>query len=172
MSKAMMKKGPEVEVITHEEVKKQISQVKPYLDDYEDPVGFLGFGIVSYFDLIRTMLILFAVLSLVNLPTLLIYKSYKNFSEDMVDNFHRTSTLGNMGFSMPKCVDTGMETNNIILSCRTGTIGKITDFGVNAKGESRTLCRRNQIGKCANAFTDNAKAEIEKCKGNDICRLS
>lgn len=139
------------------------------MDDYEDPLGFLGFGIVSYFDLIKSMFFLFAVLTLVNMPALLIYKSYSNYSEDMVDNFHRTSTLGNMGFSTPKCMDTSMTTNTIILSCNTGHIGKITDFGVNAKGERRTLCRRNQLGKCATAFTESAKSEIEKCKGKDTC---
>jgi len=155
--------------VTPQAVKENCVKVKPHLDDYDDPLGYLGFGIVSYFDLIKSMFFLFAVLSLVNLPSLLIYKSYKNYSLDMIDNFHRTSTLGNLGFSMPKCMDTSMSTDTIILSCKTGQIGKITDFGVNAKGENRTLCRRNQLGKCATAFTEASKAEIEKCKGKDSC---
>jgi hypothetical protein len=143
--------------VTPQEVKENCLKVKPHLGDYEDPLGYLGFGIVSYFDLIKSMFFLFAVLSLVNLPTILIYKSYNNYSLDMIDNFHRTSTLGNLGFSMPKCMDTSMSTDTIILSCK------------NANGENRTLCRRNQIGKCATAFTEASKLEIDKCKGKDSC---
>lgn len=137
------KKGDQEEHMTKEQVKEQCLMAKPDLEDYDDPVGFLGFGIVSYFDLIKTLFFLFAILSLVNLPNIMIYKSYGNYADDAVDNFHKTSTLGNLGFTSPKCVDVGMETNNILLSCRTGYIGKITDFGVNAKGEDRSLCRRN-----------------------------
>lgn len=131
--------------------------VKPYLDDFVDPIYYLGFGVVSYFDLIKTMIFVFTVLSLVNLPNLMIYQSYQNYENDLVDSFYKTTTIGNMGFSATKCVTTSMETNNIILSCKTGFISKINDFGINAKGEDRKLCKRNQLGACAEGITEKAK---------------
>jgi len=120
--------------------------VKPYLDDFVDPIYYLGFGVVSYFDLIKTMIIVFSILSLANLPNLLIYQSYENYEGDLVDRFYKEATLGNMGFSTTKCVTTSMETNNIILSCKTGFIAKITDFGINAKGEDKNICQKNKAG--------------------------
>jgi len=57
--------------------------VKPYLDDFVDPIYYLGFGVVSYFDLIKTMIIVFSILSLANLPNLLIYQSYENYEGDI-----------------------------------------------------------------------------------------
>jgi hypothetical protein len=171
MSKAMMKGGDE-QAKSKDEVDKECLQVKPDFDEGEDPFLYLGFGIVSYFDLIKVLIWVFLILTLVNTPNIMIFQSYSNYSNDMVDRGSRMMTMGNMGFSTPKCVDTGMATNNIIMSCKTGYIAKVTDFGINAKGEDKTLCRRNQVGACANALSDNAKTQIETCKGKESCKVA
>ena len=50
-----------------------------FLEEGEDPIGRLGYGIVSYFSLIRTFLFVFAFLSLVYYPVLADYSSWKAF---------------------------------------------------------------------------------------------
>jgi hypothetical protein len=49
---------------------------KPVFEEGEDPFQYLGFGTVSYFNLIKTLILTFLVLTLVNIPTIRIYKSY------------------------------------------------------------------------------------------------
>ena len=62
-----------------------VNDAKPNFGDEEDPFDYLGFGLVSYFDLIKTLIFVFLILTLVNIPNLLIYKSYNNYSNDLVD---------------------------------------------------------------------------------------
>ena len=72
------------------------SSLKPYMDflkrklridenyrrsakDFDDPFIIYGYGVVAFFDLLRALIILFAVLSLIQLPFILSYYSYSDF---------------------------------------------------------------------------------------------
>ena len=45
-----------------------------------------------------------------------------------------------------------MASEKIVMSCKTGNITQIVDFGYIAKFEDRDLCVRNTTGVCANSF--------------------
>ena len=72
------------------------SSLKPYMDflkrklridenyrrsakDFDDPFIIYGYGVVAFFDLLRALIVLFAVLSLIQLPFIFRYYSYSNF---------------------------------------------------------------------------------------------
>jgi len=47
--------------------------MKPEFDEGEDPIGYLGFGMVSYFDMIKVFAFVFLVLTCLNIPVMKIY---------------------------------------------------------------------------------------------------
>lgn len=88
------------------------------LDSEIDPVNFMGFGIVSYFSLLKTLMFIFLVLTLVHIPVLRAYTSYTNYSHDL--EMSPPYSIGNLGFAEPKCVTVGMAASKVYLSCKTG----------------------------------------------------
>lgn len=66
-----------------------------FLEEGEDPIGRLGYGIVSYFSLIRIFVFVFGFLSCVYMPVIMDYSNWKNF--DGLGNL--MYTVGNMGGS-------------------------------------------------------------------------
>jgi len=67
-----------------------------------------------------------------------------------------------------------MASDRIVLSCKTGVIGKIIDFGLNAKFENRDLCVRNPNGVCKNTFNDKiVRKDLEdSCLNKDSCKIT
>lgn len=66
-----------------------------------------------------------------------------------------------------------MASDRIVLSCKTGVIGKIVDFGLNAKFEDRDMCIRNPNGVCKGAFNDNiVRRDLETtCLNQTSCKI-
>ena len=60
-----------------------VVRAKPTFQDNYDPINFLGFGIVSYFNLLKLCMFTFIVISLLHLPAISFYKDYSNFDEDV-----------------------------------------------------------------------------------------
>jgi hypothetical protein len=100
---------------------------KPEFEDHEDPIDYLGFGIVSYFNLLKICIFTFLVITVLHIPVMKIYGSYNNYNEDANDRLFKVVSLGNMGFSTTKCSSSGLAADKIILSCKTGVINKIFD---------------------------------------------
>lgn len=63
-----------------------------------------------------------------------------------------------MGFASDRCIHTAMETDKIVLSCDSGNVTEIVDFGINARFEDRDQCLMNKTGACANSL-DRAKIQ-------------
>ena len=110
---------------------------KPQFNEDEDPINYLGFGIVSYFDLIKTMMFIFLILTLLHIPVMRIYASHNNFKEDTSEKFLRVLNIGNLGFSQTKCISSTLITDKIIMSCKTGMIADIVDFGFISRSEDK-----------------------------------
>lgn len=66
----------------------------------DDPFNFLGFGMVAYRDLMFVLMMLFAVLTLIMLPVIYIYKGHNAIVKPA--SFSNLS-LGNMGYSSTQC---------------------------------------------------------------------
>ena len=80
--------------------------------------------------------------------------------------------MGNMGYSEAKCQDVGMKVDQIILSCDTGVIGKIVDYGIQSKIEDNTYCRYNSTGQCAKALSSSLNTTLQNCVFNSTCHIS
>ena len=93
-----------------EERRKQIDSVKGtddetcsegefdfFLEEGEDPIGRLGYGIVSYFSLIRIFVQVFAFLSVIYLPVMMDYSKWNAFEGEKQVSGNIAYTVGNMG---------------------------------------------------------------------------
>ena len=70
-----------------------------------EPMAMLGYGIVSYMQLLQFLQWVFVILTLLNLPALYIYSqgtSYKENSENFLGGYD-TWMLGNLGYSSVNC---------------------------------------------------------------------
>jgi hypothetical protein len=80
--------------------------------------------------------------------------------------------MGNWGFSTTKCVSSGMEANQVLMSCETGQISRIVSFGINAKGEDAELCLQNTKGACYDVFNSTLQENLNSCIGSDSCKTN
>lgn len=111
--------------------------MKKMMEDPEkaDPFLLYGFGMVGYFDLQTMLIFIFALLSILALPSMYIFNSYSGILEP--HGFARIS-LGNMGASASKCVQSAFEANNLVISCPSSTtISEVYSFGVIDSSDSR-----------------------------------
>ena len=102
-----------------------------------------------------------------------IYAKYHNYKEESTERLPKLLSLGNLGFSTTKCSNTGMATDKIILSCKTGVVNQIIDFNIASPNERKDLCVRNTTSICANTYNPTTiRADLEKCIGKDNCKVS
>lgn len=118
-----------------------------FLEEGEDPIGRLGYGIVSYFSLIRIFVFVFGFLTLAYMPLIMDFSTWTHFA----GKGNLMYTVGNMGGSMPKCMSFKLMTDKVSLHCKDGIIGNITSFGVYAQGSEADL--NNQCNSEANFDT-------------------
>jgi hypothetical protein len=129
-------------------------------------VNYLGFGVSSYFHVIKVVIFLFFVLTLVNIPVLRVYTSYNNYKDETSDKLFKITSLGNMGFSQTKCTSSYLGTDQIVLSCKTGQINAFVDYGIIPKFENRDQCLRNKSSACDSSYNyDGLKSKLQPCLG-------
>jgi len=92
----------------------------------KDPLGKLGFGVLSYLNLIKAMMALFLCLSIIHLPLMSKYSSW----DPLPDTGLMQYTVGNLGQSTTQCAQRILGRGNLSLSCHTGKITNITHFGI------------------------------------------
>ena len=81
------------------------------------------------------------------------------------------ATLGNMGFSKTKCHTVTMATNQMFMSCSTGHLSKVVDFGVSASFENINYCQHNTTGVCATSLSASLNTVFQNCIGNKSCLI-
>ena len=131
----------------------------------KDPYLLYGFGIIAYFDLITMMMILFSVLTLLNLPALFIYSSYSGIQ---YQKGYSSMMLGNFGESSSQCVASPISTGSIFMTCPTGVISSVYQPGLISRNDvQKDTCYFTGNETCAQDI--NSKALIEDflyhCKG-------
>ena len=92
------------------------------LDDDEDAMGRFSYGIVSYFSLIYTFLIIFLLLTIGHLPMMYNYASWKAYEGEKQLSLTTQLTIGNLGQSMPRCAAIKLVGNTLPIGCNTGQI--------------------------------------------------
>lgn len=87
--------------------------------------------------MIKGLVLVFFILTLVNIPTMIMYSKHNGFSNLSTLQLSEVITLGNLGFSKTKCDSVGMEANSIVLSCNTGIIAEIIDYSITSSHEDQ-----------------------------------
>ena len=98
----------------------------------EEPLAPLGFGIVAYDHILWTLIVVFALFSLMLLPTLNFFQNgtgYATVSPKITQ--YEKSSLGNLGYSSVQCAAIPVEVGRLNMQCPFGTIGQVLDYGVN-----------------------------------------
>ena len=95
----------------------------------KDPYLRLGFGMISYFNLLYSLICLFSLLTLLSIPSMLMFSTYHEL--DGVSNTRYAKySLGNMGYSQTKCFQSILGANTLYMECKTGTITEMKAFGL------------------------------------------
>ena len=90
----------------------------------EDPYLRLGYGMYSYFEIMRQLMILMSLLMVLSIPLMCAYASYDDLAHYTEYSWNRYS-LGNMGGSDAICESSEFNAEGkapLILSCTTGVI--------------------------------------------------
>ena len=114
-----------------------------HLDDDEDAMTRLGYGVVSYFGLIYTFMLIFLIITLVNIPVMYFNSSWHAFEQQRQLSWTAQYTVGNLGASEARCIQVKMISDSISVSCNTGSITAVTQMGAYAKdseADQRGLC--------------------------------
>lgn len=120
----------------------------PILKD--KPFLYFGFGINLYFDLLLTLMIAMAVISILTVPILNILSKRNNYTPDSWDVF----TLGNMGFSAAYCSSSSLIADNFLATCGTGQITclKYAEL-LPGNSENLSVCKpSNDTKACEGSF--------------------
>jgi hypothetical protein len=64
----------------------------------EDPYLIIGFGMVAYFKMLKSLILMFIIFTLLSIPAICIY-THHNGQKDLVNYSKSRYTLGNLGFS-------------------------------------------------------------------------
>jgi hypothetical protein len=89
----------------------------------------LGFGTVAYLDFHRYLMILYAIIVALLLPSLTLFVFYGE-GRRVGSSFFTKFTLANIGFTSSLCKDVTLQVGNLTLTCPTGVIGDIVSFGI------------------------------------------
>jgi hypothetical protein len=147
-----------------------------FLEEGEDPIGRLGYGIVSYFSLIRIFMFVFGLLALVYLPTMGDFSGWTTFVNPGGNIIY---TVGNMGGSLTRCMSFNMFTEKVSIGCETGIIGNVTSFGVYKKGSQAdmfNMCNAEagfDTGNSCKGYSSRESSLFEDklkfCQGKKAC---
>lgn len=110
---------------------KKKNEIKITDEPNGDPFNFLGFGMVAYRDLLTTLIMLFALLSVFMTPAIAFYRKGGAIPNPVG---YMSYTLGNMGYSHTQCQSYPFEINKITMFCSFGTISEIFYLGINPSG--------------------------------------
>ncbi len=116
-----------------------------------DPLNQYGYGMMAYKDLMFTLSVLFAVMSVIMLPAMIYYNSQQGMP--VTASFSQFS-LGNFGYSTSQCQVSPYSLKSIPMKCPYGKLTSVVSFGVISETEARKdICN-----------TEKLTSASEKCK--------
>lgn len=152
------------------------------LEEGEDAMTRLGYGIVSYFNLIYTFMFVFLIITLVNIPVMYFNSSWHAFDQFRQLSWTAQYTAGNLGASEARCINVKLLGDSLSVSCSTGSVSEVTHWGVykkDSEADQRSLCTSEGVSvstglDCASVskrdhsfYTDKLAA----CIGQDSCLI-
>lgn len=142
-------------------------------------MGRLGYGVVSYFQIIYTFLVIFFLLTCGHMPMMYNYATWKAYEGEKMISLTTQLTIGNLGQSMPRCATIKMVGNSLPLGCNTGLISEFTHMGVYAfqsEADQKMLCASGETGDntgndCASLSAHESPLfeKLKDCIGKQSC---
>ena len=132
----------------------------------------LGFGIVSYMQLLQFLQWVFFLLTLLHLPALYFYSKGTAYRapSDLFLGGYDWLMLGNLGYSSINCDSSPAYVGYVGLQCNSGTIGQVYDYGFRSTedNDSLDMCVKNDAmdvckpdGKAFIQHLDNARGTVQ-----------
>ena len=151
-----------------------------FLDEGEDAMTRLGYGIVSYFGIIYTFMMVFGLITLINIPVMYNNSSWSAFANLKQLSWTAQYTAGNLGQSQARCLGVKMLSDSVSISCPTGEIGEITHVGVYGKdseADQRALCTSEGVSVSTGLSCDSIsrkdhsfrEEKLAPCIGQQSC---
>ena len=119
------------------------------LSEGEDPIGRLGYGVVSYFGLIYTFMVIFALITCINIPVMGNNSQWSAYANLRQMTWTAQYTAGNLGETKSRCIAAKLIGDDLSMGCNTGIIADITHMGVYAKdseADQRSMCSNDGVG--------------------------
>ncbi|CAI2373992.1 unnamed protein product [Moneuplotes crassus] len=140
-------------------------------------MGFLslGYGFVAYFSFMEFMIILFSIMTLLSLPSLYYFITFRktpNTQAGLLDKF----SLANLGYSSTLCDANHLEIKKLHMSCETGEMQELVSFGIiPPMSEIQDACYETEDTLNCNRVIqlDKITSHIfENCIGNRSCSIN
>jgi len=166
-------------------VRKQFQLQKELADDIEsmggDAFKILGFGLMSYRNVLKSLTITFILLTAIFYPIINLYRSGSGVNVENNPGKYSQYSIANLGYSSIQCATIPVIMEKLILQCPYGNITNIIPNGIGlnphdgVKNVKMDACLVNQTtnGKCNPVLNlKNLEASFNKsCKGNTTCTL-
>lgn len=154
-----------------------------FLEEGEDPIGRLGYGVVSYFSLIYTMMVIFALITAFFIPVMMNNMAWDGYKGQPGIGVPTLTTIGNLGQSETRCSTFKFITDKINIGCMAGTITEVNSFGVfgrNSEAELMGLCNSEKSGVDTGLACHDLSSKdhsfytekLAKCKGLQSCMIN
>ena len=133
------------------------------LHSSSDPIKELGSGISTYHQLLLKLFILFLILSIIHIPVINTFRSYGFYDQQEDSGVFAKWTLGSMGFSKTECHQTALfQGSGRELSCASGEISELIDWGIVTRFEDHFQCKRNSADYCMKYLKDKFMSDVFK----------
>lgn len=153
-----------------------------HLEEGEDAMTRLGYGIVSYFSVIYTFMVIFGLIFCMNIPVMYFNSTWAAYSNIRQLSWTAQYTVGNLGQSEARCVTVKMVSESLSVSCPTGNIADVTQFGVYAKdseADQRSLCTAQGVSVSTGLSCDSLSKKdhpfytdkLQPCVGQQSCLI-
>lgn len=124
--------------------------------------------------MLRTLIVLFVILSLLMAPAMYYYRygGYEGYGTSSPDSYQGFS-LGNMGYSSMQCSNIPRSVS-YSASCTYGSVGAIKAYGINPTGKQSSTCIENDDNKVCKPFLpdDILTTLTTQCIGKNNCKVN
>lgn len=137
---------------------------------------------MSYFGLIHTFMVIFFLITCMNIPVMNNNASWSAFENIRQLSWTAQYTAGNLGMSTSRCLSIKLVGDDLSVGCNTGIITKISHFGVYAKdseADQRSICTIEGVSVSTGLQCDDLSSfdhpiytdKLKSCEGQQSCLL-
>ena len=137
---------------------------------------------MSYFGLIYTFMVIFGLITCINIPVMGNNAQWGAFSNIRQLSWTAQYTAGNLGETKSRCIGAKLVGDDLSIGCNTGIIEDVTHMGVYAKdseADQRSMCSNDGVGvstglSCASLSSKDHpfyQDKLKSCIGQASCLI-